>query len=103
MSEPLPQKDLETLPLEELEGADSEPLRVLVVRLSAMGDVIHGIPAIAALRRERPSLQIGWLVEQRWMELLCAHPPERLQPRSELKPLVEWVHVSDFKGWRKGL
>lgn len=103
MSEPLPEKDLETLALEELEGRDSEPLRVLVVRLSAMGDVIHGIPAIAALRRERPGLQIGWLVEQRWMELLCAHPPERLQPRSELKPLLEWVHVSDFKGWRQGL
>ena len=68
MSEPLPQKDLETLALEELEGADSETLRVLVVRLSAMGDVIHGIPAIAALRRERPNLQIGWLVEERWAE-----------------------------------
>jgi len=34
---------------------------------------------------------------------LCAHPPERLRPRSEMKPLVEWVHVSDFKGWRKAL
>jgi heptosyltransferase-1 len=103
VSEPLPQSDLETLALEELVGSDSEPLRVLVVRLSAMGDIVHGIPAIAALRRERPNLQIGWLIEQRWMELLCAHPPERLRPRSELKPLVEWVHVSDFKGWRKGL
>jgi heptosyltransferase-1 len=103
VSDPLPQKDLEILALEELAGSDSEPLRVLVVRLSAMGDIIHGIPAIAALRRERPNLQIGWLVEQRWMELLCAHPPERLLPRSEMKPLVEWVHVSDFKGWRKGL
>ena len=103
MSDPLPRKDLEVLALEELAGSDSEPLRVLVVRLSAMGDIIHGIPAIAALRRERPNLQIGWLVEQRWMELLCAHPPERLRPRSEMKPLVEWVHVSDFKGWRKAL
>src|SRR5271167_1835205 len=89
--------------MEELDGSDTQLLRVLVVRLSAMGDVIHGMPAIAALRRERPNLQIGWLVEQRWMELLCAHPPERLQPRSELKPLVDWVHVSDFKEWRKGL
>ena len=53
MSKPLPQKDLETLTLEELEGADPDSLRVLVVRLSAMGDVIHGIPAIAALRRAR--------------------------------------------------
>lgn len=103
MSQPLSQKDLETMALEELEGSDSEPLRILVVRLSAMGDIIHGIPAIAALRRERPNLQIGWLVEQRWMELLCAHPPERLQPRSELKPLVDWMHVTDFHGWRKGL
>jgi len=103
VSDPLPRKDLEVLALEELAGSDSEPLRVLVVRLSAMGDIIHGIPAIAALRRERPNLQIGWLVEQRWMELLCAHPPERLRPRSEMKPLVEWVHVSDFKGWRKAL
>jgi len=103
VSEPLPQKDLETIAVEELEGADSQPLRILVVRMSAMGDVIHGIPAIAALRRERPNLKVGWLIEQRWMELLCAHPMERLQPRSELKPLVDWVHVSDFKGWRKEL
>ena len=49
MSEALPQKDLETLTLEELEGAASESLRVLVVRLSAMGDVIHALPAVASL------------------------------------------------------
>ena len=103
MSRPLSQKDLETLALEELEGSDSEPLRILVVRLSAMGDVIHGIPAIAALRRERPNLQIGWLVEERWAELLCAHELERLQPRTELKPLVDWVHIANFKGWRTRL
>ena len=103
MNRPLPKQEPTTLVAEELDGSDARPLRVLVVRLSAMGDVIHGMPAIAALRRERPNLQIGWLVEQRWMELLCAHPPERLQPRSELKPLVDWVHVSDFKEWRKGL
>src|SRR5208283_4582597 len=103
VSQPLPQQDLRTLALEELDSSDSDPLRVLVVRMSAMGDVIHGIPAIAALRAARPNLQIGWLIEQRWMELLCAHPLEGLQPRSELKPLVDWVHVSDFKEWRNGL
>jgi heptosyltransferase-1 len=46
---------------------------------------------------------VGWLIEQRWIELLCAQIDERLHPRSELKPLVDWVHVSDFKEWRKGL
>ena len=103
MKQPLAHSDQQTLVQEQLAGAGPANLRVLVVRLSAMGDVIHGIPAIAALRRERPNLQIGWLVEERWAELLCAHPLERLQPRSELKPLVDWVHFSNFKEWRKGL
>ena len=103
MKQPLAQQDQHTLVQEQLADADSATLRVLVVRLSAMGDVIHGIPAIAALRRERPNLQIGWLVEQRWTELLCAHPVERMQPRSELKPIVDWVHFSNFKDWRTGL
>jgi len=103
VKQPLAQSDQQTLVQEQLAGADPATLRVLVVRLSAMGDVIHGIPAIAALRRERPNLQIGWLVEERWAELLCAHPLENLQPRSELKPLVDWVHISNFKQWRKGL
>lgn len=103
MSRPLSQPDLSTVVLEELEGSGAESLRILVVRMSAMGDAIHGIPAIAALRAAKPNWQVGWLIEQRWMELLCAHSDERLQPRSALKPLVDWVHASDFKEWRKGL
>ncbi len=79
------------------------PDRVLVVRLSAMGDIIHGMPAIAALRRAKPDLHIGWLVEERWAELLCARTSERLTARSERKPLVDWVHVAKFSNWRKAL
>ena len=103
MKQPVAQSDQHTLVQELLADEDAATLRVLVVRLGAMGDVIHGIPAIAALRRERPNLQIGWLIEERWAELLCAHPLERLQPRSELKPKVDWVHFSNFKDWRKDL
>lgn len=103
MTQPVAQQDQHTLVQELLAGLDPDAQRVLVVRMSAMGDVIHGLPAIAALRRERPNLQIGWLIEERWSELLCAHPVERLQSRSELKPLVDWVHVANFKQWRKGL
>lgn len=103
MKQPLAHLDQHTLAQGALAGPDSPTLRLLVVRLGAMGDVIHGIPAIAALRRAMPGLQIGWLVEERWSDLLCAHPLERLQPRSESKPLVDWVHVSNFKDWRNGL
>ena len=79
------------------------PHRILVVRLSAMGDVIHAIPAIAALRRAKPDLEIGWLIEERWAELLCSGMTERLAPCSQLKPLADWVHVANFTRWRRAL
>jgi heptosyltransferase-1 len=79
------------------------PDRILIVRLSAMGDVIHGLPAIAALRRAKPDLQIGWLIEERWAELLCSCAAERMTPRSQLKPLAAWVHVANFSTWRHAL
>ena len=77
--------------------------RLLVVRLSAMGDVIHALPAITALRAANPDLQIGWLVEERWAELLCARGADRMAARSPVKPLVDSVHVANFKAWRRAL
>ena len=79
------------------------PHRILVVRLSAMGDIIHAMPAIAALRRAKPDLQIGWLIEERWAELLCSRMTELLAPRSQLKPLADWVHTANFTRWRRAL
>ena len=46
--------------------------RLLIVRLSAMGDVIHTLPAVQALREAFPHSHMGWLIEERWAELLCA-------------------------------
>jgi heptosyltransferase I len=68
-----------------------------------MGDIIHALPAITALRAGNPELEIGWLVEERWSELLCAREDQRAATRSELKPLVDRVHVANFKAWRKAL
>ena len=77
--------------------------RVLVVRLSAMGDVIHTLPAAQALRDAFPSAMIGWLIEERWAELLCAPGTPRRGPRSAQRPLVDWVHTVSLTGWRKTL
>ena len=43
----------------------------LIVRLGALGDVIHGIPAVAALRRAYPDARIDWVVDPRYVELLA--------------------------------
>ncbi len=85
---------------------DSQPReieRLLIVRLSAMGDVIHTLPAAQALRDAFPDAVIGWLVEERWTELLCAPGTPRRGPRSPGRPLVDWVHVVRLTGWRKSL
>lgn len=75
--------------------------RVLIVRLSAMGDVIHTLPAAQALRQAFPNAMIGWLIEERWAELLCAPGTPRRGARSAQRPLVDWVHTVNLKEWRK--
>jgi heptosyltransferase-1 len=77
--------------------------RLLIVRLSAMGDVIHTLPAAQALRRAFPNTMIGWLIEERWAELLCAPGSPRRGPRSAQRPLADWVHTVNLTEWRKSL
>jgi heptosyltransferase-1 len=74
---------------------------LLVVRLSAMGDIIHTLPAVAALRQALPNVSLGWLIEERWVELLCALRYPRSGPRSPQRPLVDRVHAINTAGWRR--
>ena len=66
-------------------------MNVLIVRTSAMGDVVHCLPVLRGLRRALPEARIGWVVEEVFAPLLAGHPdldaifPVRLRP------------------WRKGL
>jgi lipopolysaccharide heptosyltransferase I len=49
---------------------DAAPPRLLVIRLSAFGDVIHTIPAVVALREALPQTEIAWAVEPAYAELV---------------------------------
>ena len=49
---------------------DSEQ-NILIVRLGAMGDVVHSLPVATALRQAYPGAHIGWAIEERWAELLA--------------------------------
>jgi heptosyltransferase-1 len=74
---------------------------LLVVRLSAMGDIIHTLPAAAALRQAFPHATLGWLIEERWAELLCTLRYPRSGPRSPQRPLVDRVHSVNLAKWRR--
>ena len=79
------------------------PRRILIVRLSSMGDVIHGLPAAVMLRQAFPQATIGWLIEERWAELLCALSTPRSGKRSPERPLVDAIHAVKLKQWRSSL
>jgi len=76
---------------------------LLVVRLSAMGDIIHTLPAVAALREAFPHATLGWLVEERWAELLCTLRYPRSGQRSAQRPLVDRLHSVNTAEWRRSL
>jgi heptosyltransferase I len=44
--------------------------KFLVIRLGSLGDIMHTIPAVAALRRGFPDARLDWVVEQRWSALI---------------------------------
>jgi heptosyltransferase I len=77
--------------------------RILIVRLSSMGDVIHALPAAAMLREAFPHATLGWLVEERWAELLCTLSYPRAGERSAQRPLVDHLHPVSLKRWRSSL
>jgi heptosyltransferase-1 len=73
-------------------------LRLLVVRLGAMGDILHSMPAVTALRNAHPEWVIGWAIEPHWLGLFCANGCE---PRTPAMPLVDRLHMVPAKKWAK--
>lgn len=79
------------------------PQRVLIVRTSALGDVVHALPVLRALRRHLPEARIGWVVEEGPAALLAGHPEldellvVRLRPwrRAPFAPAT-WREVGGF-------
>jgi heptosyltransferase-1 len=82
------------------------PLRVLIVRIGAMGDVLHAMPAVAALRERHPDWVIGWAIEPVWRELLQAETEVhdvawRFSGRDSRRPLVDhWTSVPT-RDWKR--
>lgn len=47
--------------------------RILIIRTSALGDVVHALPVLAALRRRLPGARLGWVVDETFAPLLEGH------------------------------
>lgn len=71
---------------------------MLIVRLGAMGDILHSMPAVTAMRRAHPDWLIGWAIEPQWEELFAAGAGN---PGTESMPLVNRLHIVPAKKWAK--
>jgi lipopolysaccharide heptosyltransferase I len=49
-------------------------VRILIVKPSSMGDIVHALPVAAELRRRHPAAHIAWVVKRKWAPLLEEHP-----------------------------
>lgn len=78
--------------------------RILVVRLGAMGDIIHAIPAVERLRLGRPDAEITWVIEPRWMPLLAGTGlVNHVLPFDRRNALSVWIAVRWLRQWKPDL
>ena len=53
---------------------DLTPRRIAIVKPSALGDIVHALPVLSALRRRFPDAHLTWVVNQGYAPLLEGHP-----------------------------
>ena len=66
-------------------------MRLIIVKLSSIGDVVHTLPAAALLKRSLPGISLTWIVERRAAEILND------------SPAIDRIIEIDTRAWRKNL
>lgn len=64
-------------------------MKVLIIKTSSLGDIIHALPLLDYLHRASPGIKIGWVVEEAFKDIL------------EGNPLLWKLHLVNTKRWRK--
>ena len=62
-----------------------------------MGDILHGMPAVAALRNALPGCEIGWAIEPHWSPLLQS---ASATAHASSMPLVNRIHTVPTREWK---
>ena len=66
-----------------------------------MGDILHALPAVTALRQMHPGWVIDWVVEPRWKALLASNETASQLPTNLARPVVDRLHLAPTRDWRK--
>lgn len=66
-----------------------------------MGDILHALPAVSALRAAHPGWFLGWAVEPQWRALLAADSAGDDAAGTAAQPLVDRLHIVPAKRWAR--
>ncbi|MEZ5315745.1 MAG: glycosyltransferase family 9 protein [Chlamydiales bacterium] len=79
-------------------------MKILIVKMSAAGDLIHTFPVVSYLRQRFPSAEIDWIVEASLTEIIEAHPHvNRVLTVESKKWLRSCTHWQEIKAFRASL
>jgi heptosyltransferase-1 len=76
---------------------EAQSPKILLVKLSSLGDVLHNLPIVWDLRKRLPYTQIDWIVEEAYVHLL-----EPLKTTKTFRGIDQIIPVA-FRRWRKNL
>src|SRR5947209_19961642 len=65
-------------------------MRILIVKLGSIGDIVHTLPSLAAIRRSLPRAEISWAVERRAAEILRDNPLLNSLIEVDTNALTRW-------------
>ncbi len=74
---------------------------ILVVRLGAMGDILHALPAAASLKLSFPNRKLTWVVDQAWTPLLRGNPHIDRLVAFERRDSSTWLPARrELRAWK---
>lgn len=66
-------------------------MRVLIIKTSPLVDIVHALPVLDFLHKVSPGIEVDWVIEERFAEILSGNP------------LINHLFTIDTKKWRKNL
>src|SRR5262245_21159753 len=69
--------------------------RIALIKPSALGDIVHSLPVLTALRRRYPDAHLTWVVSKNYERLLAGHP--------DLDVVLPWERGASRRAWGRGI
>lgn len=70
---------------------------ILVIKMSSLGDIIHALPAVGAIRKNWPNAKITWAVQSNFADLIPASPVVDEIIKIDRKRLFSWKYIKELR------